>query len=94
MPQDLLGFADAMATEYKTTRSKVISDSLREMRRREQDDLAREGYRFYADEAEEFAEMSRLRPPSGEDELRPIGQLGVTKLAAVDQALKYNLGLA
>lgn len=28
------------------------------MRRREQDDLAREGYRFYAREAEEFAEMS------------------------------------
>ncbi len=47
-----------MATELKTTRSKVISDSLREMRRREQDDLAREGYRFYAQEAAEFAEMS------------------------------------
>lgn len=58
LPQDLLGFADAMATELRTTRSQVISDSLREMRRREQDDLAREGYRFYAREAEEFAEMS------------------------------------
>lgn len=47
-----------MASELKTTRSKMISDSLREMRRREQDDLAREGYRFYAREAEELAEMS------------------------------------
>ena len=58
LPRDLLGFADTMAAELKTTRSKVISDSLREMRQREQDDLAREGYRFYAREAEEFAEMS------------------------------------
>ena len=37
LPQDLLGFADAMAAELKTTRSKVISDSLREMRQREQE---------------------------------------------------------
>ncbi len=58
LPQDLLAFADTMATGLKKTRSKVISDSLREMRQREQDDLAREGYRFYAREAEEFAEMS------------------------------------
>ncbi len=58
LPQDLLGFADSMATELKTTRSKIISDSLKEMRQRERDDLAREGYRFYAQEAEEFAEMS------------------------------------
>ena len=58
LPQDLLGFADAIATELRTTRSQVISESLREMRQREQDDLAREGYRFYAREAEDFAEMS------------------------------------
>ncbi len=58
LSQDVLGFADAMATTLKTTRSKIISDSLREKHQREQDDLAREGYRFYAEEAEEFAEMS------------------------------------
>ena len=58
LPRDLLGFADTKAAELRTTRSKIISNSLREMRRREQDDLAREGYRFYAQEAEEFAEMS------------------------------------
>lgn len=58
LPQDLLGYADALATNLKTTRSQVISDSLREKRRRELDALAREGYRFYAREAEEFAEMS------------------------------------
>ncbi len=58
LSRDLLGFADTMASERKTTRSKVISDSLREMRQREQDELAREGYRFYAREAEEFADMS------------------------------------
>jgi hypothetical protein len=38
--------------------TQTATKSLREMRRREQDDLAREGYRFYAREAEEFAEMS------------------------------------
>ena len=59
LSQDLLGFADAMATELKTTRSQIISESLQAMRRREkEEELAREGYRFYAQEAEEFAEMS------------------------------------
>lgn len=36
---------------------------------------------------------SRLRAPSGETAVRPIGQLGPVKLAEVDNALKYNLGL-
>lgn len=36
---------------------------------------------------------SRLCPPPGENEVRPIGQLSAEKLAAVDLALKYNLGL-
>ncbi len=38
--------------------------------------------------------QSRLRPPLGEKELRPVGRLSAEKLSAVDQALKYNLGLA
>ncbi len=37
---------------------------------------------------------SRLRPPRGESELRPIGRLHTDKMAEVDQALKYNLGLS
>ena len=36
---------------------------------------------------------SRLRPPQGEKEVRPIGQLTTVKMAEVERALKYNLGL-
>jgi mRNA interferase MazF len=37
---------------------------------------------------------SRLRPPRGEPQVRPIGRLAPTKMAEVDAALKYNLGLS
>ncbi|MBC7264007.1 MAG: type II toxin-antitoxin system PemK/MazF family toxin [Chloroflexi bacterium] len=36
---------------------------------------------------------SLLRPPRGENEIRPIGRLSAEKMAEVDAALKYNLGL-
>lgn len=36
---------------------------------------------------------SRLRPPPGEAEVRPIGRLPIKKMAQVDRALRYNLGL-
>lgn len=36
---------------------------------------------------------SRLRPPAGERQLRPIGVLGRDTMTAVDQALRYNLSL-
>jgi mRNA interferase MazF len=36
---------------------------------------------------------SRLRPPKGEFELRPIGMLKPDKMAEVDKALKFNLSL-
>lgn len=36
---------------------------------------------------------SRLRPPRGERDARPIGQLSAAKMAEVDAALRYNLGL-
>ena len=36
---------------------------------------------------------TRLRPPRGETVMRPIGQLNTVKMAAVDEALKYNLAL-
>ena len=38
--------------------------------------------------------QSTLRPPKGEAELRPIGRLSGEKLAEVEQALAYNLGLS
>jgi hypothetical protein len=40
-------------------RSHLIGDLLTELRKREQNSLAAEGYRFYAKEAEDFAEVSR-----------------------------------
>jgi mRNA interferase MazF len=36
---------------------------------------------------------SRLRPPRNQEQLEPIGRLGPGKMAEVDRALKYNLGL-
>jgi metal-responsive CopG/Arc/MetJ family transcriptional regulator len=55
---DLVDLADSKAVELGTTRSQIIDDLLREMRRRELDELACEGYRFFAHEAEEFAASS------------------------------------
>lgn len=60
LPEDLLAFADTRASELGTTRSRVIGDLLAERRRQQRDALASEGYRFYAQEAEEFAEASGL----------------------------------
>lgn len=34
---------------------------------------------------------SRLRPPRGQTELRPIGQLGPERMADIDRALRFNL---
>ena len=36
---------------------------------------------------------SRLRPKRGESTVHPIGQLSPSKMAKVDEALKYNLNL-
>jgi mRNA interferase MazF len=36
---------------------------------------------------------SRLRPPRGESEVRPIGTLSADKMALVDEALRFNLAL-
>jgi mRNA interferase MazF len=36
---------------------------------------------------------TRLRPPVGQDEVRPLGQLPPGRMAEVDAALRYNLGL-
>ena len=65
LPQDLVAFADTKAAERGTTRSHLIGDLLAELRQRERDALASEGYQFYADEALEFAEMSAGAVPWG-----------------------------
>jgi mRNA interferase MazF len=38
--------------------------------------------------------LSRFRPPRGEPAVRPIGRLVPARMAEVDAALKYNLGLS
>lgn len=54
LQQELVDFADALARERNTTRSRVIADLLAERRVRQRDAMAREGYRFYGGEASEF----------------------------------------
>ena len=58
LPRDLVRYADALATELATSRSQVIASALAAQRAREEDELAREGYAFYAQESEEFAAAS------------------------------------
>lgn len=59
LPKDLVAFADTRAAERGVSRSKLIADLLADLKMREEDALAAEGYQFYAREAEEFAEASR-----------------------------------
>jgi metal-responsive CopG/Arc/MetJ family transcriptional regulator len=58
LPSALVEYADQRAAALHTSRSQVISEALAEYRTRLQDDLAREGYGFYADESREFAVSS------------------------------------
>jgi mRNA interferase MazF len=37
--------------------------------------------------------QTRLRPAPGEPTIRPIGRLTAAKMAEVEQALRYNLGI-
>jgi hypothetical protein len=36
---------------------------------------------------------SRLRPPRGESDVRPVGRLSATKMEEVAAALRFNLSL-
>lgn len=58
LPASLLRYADRRATQMGTSRSEVISLILAEALAREKNTLAAEGYRFYGQEAREFAEAS------------------------------------
>ena len=52
---ELLAFADRMAKKTGSTRSSFISLVLNEVREREMERLAAEGYRYFGSEAQEFA---------------------------------------
>ena len=58
LPVPVLEYADRKAAQEGTSRSAVIAELLLAHATSEQDQLAAEGYRFYAREAEEFASAS------------------------------------
>ena len=58
LPVDLVDFADHKAARLNISRSRLIAVVLSENRAAEEERLAVEGYRFYAQEANEFAETS------------------------------------
>ncbi|WP_374688762.1 hypothetical protein [Promineifilum sp.] len=58
LPDELVVYADRRASSTGTSRSQVISQALASLMSDEERELAAEGYRFYAAEAEEFAAAS------------------------------------
>ena len=58
LPVHLLDFADRLAVQVQTNRSQVISQALAAVQAQEEERLAAEGYRFYADESAEFAQIT------------------------------------
>ena len=58
LPDNLVEFADREAARLSLSRSRVIAQALSEVKADEEERLAAEGYRFYAQEATEFAEAS------------------------------------
>ena len=58
LPDNLVEFADREAARLNISRSRVIAQALSEIQAEEEARLAAEGYRFYAQEASEFAEAS------------------------------------
>jgi metal-responsive CopG/Arc/MetJ family transcriptional regulator len=58
LPDNLVEFADREAARLSISRSRVIAQALSEIKAEEEAQLAAEGYRFYAQEAREFAEAS------------------------------------
>lgn len=55
---ELVDFADQEAERRRISRSELISQAIAVIKAREEERLAAEGYQFYAQEAEEFAESS------------------------------------
>ncbi len=58
LPEELIAYADSKAAQMGTNRSRLVTELLKRSRENEREALAREGYRFYAGEAEEFAAQS------------------------------------
>ncbi|MBU0494148.1 MAG: ribbon-helix-helix domain-containing protein [Chloroflexi bacterium] len=58
LPADLVEFTDRQADRLAISRSRFITQALAQLRAKEEERLAAEGYRFYAQEASEFAVAS------------------------------------
>lgn len=58
LPRALVRYADRRAAELATSRGQIVSEALAECLAREEAELAREGYAFFARESEEFAAAS------------------------------------
>jgi len=58
LPADLMAYADAQARRLGTSRSHFISLVLAQLQAADEERLAADGYRFYAEEASAFAEAS------------------------------------
>jgi hypothetical protein len=54
----LVAFAEEQAARLKSSRSQVIGRTLALAKAAQEEDLAAEGYRYYADESRDFAEAS------------------------------------
>jgi hypothetical protein len=67
LPSDLLEFTDEQARCHQASRSQIIGKALCELKAREEERLAAEGYQFYADEACEFAAACGLPAGKGLD---------------------------
>jgi len=58
LPDELVEYADHRAEGLQTSRSQVIGMALSAAKKRQEEQLAVEGYRFYASESSEFAAAS------------------------------------
>ena len=58
LPMELVEFADQQASRLSTSRSRFIAQMLAQLKSLEQESRAAEGYRFYAQEASEFAAVT------------------------------------
>jgi len=58
LPKSLISFADGIASEKNISRSKVVSNCLREFAQRRTAELMEEGYKAMAKEHEQFAKIS------------------------------------
>ena len=58
LPKSLISFADEVASEENISRSRVVSNCLREFARKRKIQLMEEGYKAMAEENREFAKMA------------------------------------